>query len=166
MTPRAEQVKILAQALGYWKDAEFREKVEFLDGRGKSDRLDFYLGWLARQINPDDPMLHPFLPDPEEGEVDAGDIDLGELSTSGAVRVPASAFKFNELVIAAPGLGKTVQVANQVTKITAAITRIVTMVFIPQWLIDFPTSCAHIAAHGPWWNLPGENSKANMQWQQ
>ncbi len=111
------ELKALAQNCGYWDDRDLREQIELAVRRGNVQRLAFFRNFFANVVAEIGVEVNPFLPDPDEGEVDMGDIELGELSTGGTVRIPCNAFRFNELIIAAPGLGKTVMVASQVKQL-------------------------------------------------
>ena len=59
---------------------------------------------MAKRAAGEEAEIHPLLPDPDEGEVDFGDIRLGTLSTGGEVRIPVDELLLNTIMVAPPAV--------------------------------------------------------------
>jgi hypothetical protein len=115
MTQLGLQAKVLAQAMGYWADEEVRSGIELAGQRGNDKRLTFYINFFKRlklSMPDGDSNPHLLLPDPDAGEVDQGEIRLGDLTTGGEVRLPLDEVPLNILIVAPPKAEKTMFVTS------------------------------------------------------
>jgi Cdc6-like AAA superfamily ATPase len=111
------ELKALAQAAGMWQDEGVRLAVELAARRQDSTRIESLVRIFRKHLMIDDSNHHPFLPDPEPGEVDFGDLFLGTVTTGGGVRMPVADMLFNIFITAPPGRGKTVLVTQILTQL-------------------------------------------------